>query len=89
MADSIALICRYLGIAAPSEVPLENSNPARPQCHRSYRESGLLTTAQITMVEKLTQRDRELYEHGRRLFERQVERAQRRWWMIRWPRLQA
>ncbi len=89
MADSIAMICRYLGNAAPLEVPLENSNPARPQRHRSYRASGLLAAAQITMVEKLTQRDRDLYERGRSIFERQVERAQRRWWMIRWPRLQA
>ncbi|MCX6360798.1 MAG: hypothetical protein NT029_13370 [Armatimonadetes bacterium] len=86
MASSVALICRYIGVPEPPEVPLQNSNPARIDGHRSYRESGALTTVQITMIENLTQRDRELYERGCAIHAKQAKRAQRRWWrMLPWP----
>ncbi len=86
MTDSITLICRYLGIPAPPEVPLKNANPARPQGRTSYRESGMLTAAHMSMVAKVTERDRELYERGRAIHAKQMKRAQRRWWrMLPWP----
>lgn len=86
MDQSVAQICRVLGVTAPTEVPRRNENAAWDKQGGSYRSSGLLTDAQIATVDRITERDRDLYEHGRTLFDRSVRSATRRWWRFAWPR---
>ncbi len=81
MEASVRMVCRYLGVGPPAEVPVENVNPARKTAG-SYRSSGTLTARQAAFVDQVTALDREFYEHAVNLHARQVRAASRRWWQV-------
>lgn len=87
MDQSVAQVCRLLRVAPPPQAPRRNVNEIWDKKGGSYRSSGLLTDGQIAAIDKITAHDRELYEHGRALFDRTVRRATRRWWRFPWPRV--
>ncbi len=87
MDQSVAQVCRVLGVAPPPRAPRRNVNAIWDKKGGSYRSSGLLTDAQIATIDTITARDRELYEHGRTLSNRTVRRATRRWWRFPWLRV--
>ena len=82
--DSADLICNFLGIPNPKNLPRENISPEKLALgNLTYRESGKIPDDVIKQIDEFTVCDREIYEYGKRLFNRQLQRKKKKFfWFL-------
>ncbi len=77
--DSAQLICNFLGIPTPKNLPQENISPEKLGLgNLTYRESGTIPDDVIKQIDDLTVCDREIYEYGKKLFNQQLQRKKKK-----------
>ncbi len=77
--DSAQLICNFLGIPTPKNLPQENTSPEKLGLgNLTYRESGTIPDDVIKQIDDLTICDREIYEYGKKLFNQQLQRKKKK-----------
>lgn len=76
-ADTMELLCDYLGLPTPEHPPETNVNPGR-QIRVSYREDASVSPALTTMIDSNTRYDRELHAYASRLLDAKLAQKRQR-----------
>ena len=72
--DSCSLICDFLGIQHQESYPKLNLAPDRQNNgYSTYRQSELISPRFADKIDELIHYDREVYEYGKSIFQRQLE----------------
>jgi hypothetical protein len=73
-AESASLVCDWLGISRPKNMPQRNIAPSKSGVdYHSHRVSGELSPAVIQRIDEITQADQEIYQYGHKLLTQQLE----------------
>ncbi|NMF58668.1 sulfotransferase family 2 domain-containing protein [Pseudanabaena yagii] len=82
--DSAHLICNSLGISTPKNLPRENVSPENLALgNLTYRKSGTIPDDVIKQIDELTVCDREIYEYGKKLFNKQLQTEKRKFFWFK------
>jgi hypothetical protein len=67
-AESVSLVCDFIGIDSPAIIPKDNIAPERQAIgKKSYRESGLIPPDVVAQIDELTIYEREVYNYAKTL----------------------
>ncbi|MFB2971573.1 hypothetical protein ACE1CD_21630 [Aerosakkonema sp. BLCC-F183] len=78
-AESVSLVCDFIGIDSPSIIAHENIGPKRQAIgKKSYRESGLIPPDVVEQIDELTVGEREVYNYAKTLLAKKLAERQRK-----------
>lgn len=83
LQETTRLACDYLGIQPPPVLPRKLMSPERTAlATTSYRDSGTIPADVVRKIDELTAADREVYDHARHRWARELASRRRRHF---WP----